>query len=110
MKPQFCPYIYRDRDHLYLEFDKMVLRFAFSEAGLHKALRHIPNVASQPGFLSGGRNIPDKPSANGHIARKNPPAKVSKKTAHQRELKALLTDDMRQSARDLLRKLRGGNQ
>ncbi len=59
-KPDFCPYIYSDGVKLYLEFDKMVLDFVFTEAGLHKALKHIPNIARQPGFVSGNGNLATK--------------------------------------------------
>jgi hypothetical protein len=56
-KPDFCPFIYRTRDEIFLEFDALVLRFPFAEGGLSKALQHIPDIASQPGFAS--RNVAD---------------------------------------------------
>jgi hypothetical protein len=48
--PPFCPYIYRDSQNLYLEFEKMTLKFPFTDGGLHKALAHIPDVTVQPGY------------------------------------------------------------
>lgn len=51
-KPDFCPYIYRDERSIYLEFDGMTLAFDFTEGGLGKALKHVPNVALQPGFVA----------------------------------------------------------
>jgi hypothetical protein len=48
--PAFCPYIYRDSQNLYLEFEKMTLKFAFCDAGLHKALAHIPDITTAPGY------------------------------------------------------------
>ena len=53
MKPPFCPYVYHDRDELFLEFDTLVLRFPFTEAGLSKALRHIPSITQHPGYTNG---------------------------------------------------------
>ncbi len=59
-RPAFCPFIYHDGESLYLEFDGQALRFAYTEGGLHRALKHIPNVKAQPGFLSGRSNIANK--------------------------------------------------
>ncbi len=59
-RPAQCPFIYHDGQSLYLEFIGHVQRFAFTEGGLHRALKHIPNITAHPGFLSGRSNIADK--------------------------------------------------
>lgn len=74
-RPQGCPYVYHDRDNLYLEFDGHVLTFAFTSGGLHKALAHIPDITPQ-------RMIARNTSAN----RVLPKAKVAKTTAKRREI------------------------
>lgn len=86
--PNFAPTIYRDRNAIYLEFppkpnaQAFALRFDFSEGGLHKALALIPDIASAPGYLSGGSNIPTpekllKPRVIRTTQRKREAAKVS---------------------------------
>ena len=43
-RPAHCPFVYHDRDNLYLEFEGMVLTFAFTSGGLTRALKHIPDI------------------------------------------------------------------
>ena len=81
--------IYRDGDSLYLEFPTLVLRFPFTEGGLQKALKHIPNSNAHPGYVARNGNIPDHTTdVSGKIARISPSTKrkreVSKFTAKQR--------------------------
>ena len=91
-KPLPAPHyaiIYRDGDSLYLEFPTLVLRFPFTEGGLHKALKHIPNSDNHPGYVARNGNIPDHTTdVSGKIARISPSTKrkreVSKFTAKQR--------------------------
>ncbi len=89
-RPAFCPFVYHDGESLYLEFDGQALRFAYTEGGLHRALKHIPNVKRQPGFLSGRSNIANKLIT---IARgtkhKRKVAKIDKTTLD--DVKAFLT-------------------
>ncbi len=106
-KPPFCPFIYTDGVELFLEFDKMVLRFAFSEGGLHKALQHVPNIARQPGFLSGGSNLANGHTVKERVARKTPPATVSRRTLQNRETK-MLRERFGHGADDIARKLMMG--
>ena len=99
-RPAFCPYVYSDGESLFLEFDSgMALRFPFTEGGLSKALRHIPNVTKQPGFLSGRSNIAQKLL---------PKVRVAKATKHKREVKATISEPLRNAASALIRKKLGG--
>lgn len=102
-KPTFCPYIYRDLESLFLEFDGQVLRFTFTEAGLSKALKHIPNIASRPGFVTGNSNFPHPTSLNGYIAQKT---QVAPKTERERRL-AKVSDRVKQAAGELIRRKLG---
>ncbi len=100
-RPAFCPFIYHDGESLYLEFDAQVIRFPYTEGGLHKALKHIPNVTKQQGFLSGGRNIiANKVLAKGHIAR------ISPATQRKRTI-TNVSDSVRSAASALIRKKLG---
>lgn len=112
-KPDFCPFIYTDGVKLFLEFDQMVLDFVFTEAGLHKALKHIPRIDQQPGYISGGRNINGKAVLRNHIARRKPEVKIARGTASGREV-AKWRDLLKTSEggeaglNDIVRKLREG--
>lgn len=87
MKPAFCPFIYRDQHHIYLEFTNHVQRFPFTDGGLFKALRHIPSILDQPGYLSGLRNITEDILEPGHVARKTKAkAKISPRTEAERRI------------------------
>jgi hypothetical protein len=59
--PQFCPMIYRDSTDIYLEFSNIVLKFPFSEGGLSKALKHIPDVTERPGYVQGASKLLNLP-------------------------------------------------
>lgn len=85
MKPSFCPFIYRDQHHIYLEFERQVLRFPFTDGGLFKALRHIPNIQDQPGYLTGLRNVTADVLEPGHVARKTK-TKVSPRSEAERRI------------------------
>ena len=97
-RPAFCPFIYTDGETLYLEFDSMVLRFPFTEGGLGKALKHVPNVAKQPGFLSGRSNIVNKFL---------PRTKIAGGTKHRREM-VKVSQSVKNAASALIRKKLGG--
>ena len=78
-KPDFCPYIYRDAESLFLEFEGQVLRFTFTEGGLSKALKHIPNITHVfklakvlGGVLSLGRSTGAIVSSKSYQRRKRP--------------------------------------
>ena len=91
-RPAFCPFIYRDRDNLYLEFANHVERFAFTDGGLNRALRHIPDVSKRSDFV--GRNA--------SINRVLP--KIAKTTARKREILSIdkaITD----AAAEIVRKM-----
>lgn len=97
-KPDFCPYIYSDGVDIFLEFDHLVLRFPLTEGGLSKVLKHVPNIARQPGFLSGGQNI-----SNGQ---KLP--KVSPRTLRAREAKARagkLSENAKSRIQEIIKKM-----
>lgn len=98
MKPFAPPVIYRDERNIYLEWGSYVQKFPFSEGGLSKALSTIPNVAMEPGYISGGSNIADKLLTT----RK---AKIARKTSQQRAV-AKITDSQMSTIRNGLRKLR----
>lgn len=64
------PSIYRDHDTLYLDFGTMVVPFMFTEGGLAKALKHIPNIAGpRGGHVTGASNISARLTTTGHIAK-----------------------------------------
>lgn len=90
------PTIYRDATCLYLEFPNYALRFPFSEGGLNKAIRHIPNIDSHPGYLTGRANVADRLLQS--------KAKIAKGTVRKREL-AKFTDEQRRSAAGIVRKM-----
>ena len=100
-KPTPAPHyaiIYQDHDSLYLEFPTLVLRFPFSEAGLHKALKHIPSSKAHPGYVARNGNIPDRAvSVSGRVAR------ISPATRRKREV-AKITAEQRSGVMELLRK------
>ena len=100
-KPLPAPHyaiIYQDNSTLFLEFPTLVLRFPFTEAGLHKALKHIPSSSAHPGYVARNGNIPDhKLNVSGKIAR------ISPTTKRKREV-AKITDEQRSAVNDLLRK------
>lgn len=96
------PTIYRDALHLYLEFPALppaqpvALRFDLTDAGLAKALHHIPLIPSY-GYVTGAGNL---------VAdRLMPKARVARATA-QRRAAARITDAQRASASAILRNLR----
>jgi hypothetical protein len=68
--PQFCPMIYHDSTDLWLEFEHIVLKFPFNEAGLHKALKHIPDVTERPGYVQGASKLLNLPVMVAKKARK----------------------------------------
>lgn len=113
LRPSFAPTIYHDGQSLFLELPGspgQTLRFPFTEGGLSKALRHIPNVTRQPGYLSGASNIRPKPFT--HAEEHNYPpierlVKVDKATRRKRE-KARFSDAMREAAGAVIRKLKVG--
>jgi hypothetical protein len=95
--PPTSPRIWSDGRDIYLEFDAKgdhasVLRFPLSEAGLSKALKHIPNIALTPGYVSGNKNIYDKIIA--------PKIMIARKTAAVRARPKLSV-----SAKDTLKNL-----
>jgi hypothetical protein len=109
-KPDFCPFIYHDGRSLFVEFDKMVMEFPFTEGGLHKALKIIPNIAAQPGYVSGRRNVlPRRPGPpRGYVARRPsqltaPATKTAKSTDAQR-IQDRLSGKVKATVADLIRK------
>lgn len=99
IKVQSYPLIYHDGDSLYLELDNVISRFTFTESGLHRALKQIPNITKSTGYVGRPGNIASRAlSASGKIA------KVSSASTRRREA-ASLTDGQRQAASAALRKL-----
>jgi hypothetical protein len=90
-RPAHCPFVYHDRDNLYLEFEGMVLTFAFTEGGLTRALKHIPDIT--PFRL---------PARNASINRVLP--KVAAATARKREI-LNFDQDVNDAAAEILRKM-----
>lgn len=100
-RPSFAPTIYHDGQSLFLEFagsPGQTLRFPFTEGGLSKALRHIPNVTRQSGYLT--------PNGS-NLAKALPKATIAKSTKSKRE-KARFSDAMREAAGVVIRKLKVG--
>lgn len=90
-----APTIYHDDDSLYLEWPKSVLRFPFTEGGLHKALKMIPHIETAHGVPLGTTNLPRKAG---------PKPKVAKSTLRKREV-ASFSDDARAGAAAIIRKM-----
>lgn len=92
--PPFCPFIYTDGRDIFLEFlgkdgtNPHVLRFAMTEGGLHKALKHVPNVAAMPGFITGNSNV-----AGRLLANKIKP-KLTLRDQARRRIKGLTNDEV----------------
>lgn len=80
-----APRIYTDGRDLFLEFPgspPTILRFAFTEAGLHKALKHIPKILLAGKVVTGSGNVSDRSvSANGKIARISPATRRKREAA-----------------------------
>jgi len=105
-KPLILPTIYHDGTDLFLEYPRvgnapaLVLRFPFCEAGLHKALKHIPNLRKQSGFVSRNGNIPARSaSVSGKIAR------IAKGTKAAREILDF-SPEQRAAASEIVRKMK----
>jgi hypothetical protein len=101
-RPEWCPLIYHDGQNLYLELPGspgQALRFPYTEGGLNKALKHIPNITRQPGYVTGSSNI---------AAKVLPKAKVAKATQAKRD-KAKFTEGLRGAASAAIRKLKVGD-
>lgn len=81
-KPFVAPSIYHDSIHIYLDWGEYVQKFPYSEAGLTKALKTIPHIASHPGYVTGRSNIADKLLDTRH-------AKIAAKTKAKREVAAI---------------------
>ncbi len=103
MTSPFAPTIYHDGASLFLEWPTTpgaagyAYRFPFTEGGLGKALRHIPNIAKTPGYVSGRSNLSPKAAK----------PRVAKRTKHLRE-KSSFTDAARNAASAAVRKLKVG--
>jgi len=87
-KPTNPPIIYTNGVDLFLEWPTYVLRFAFTEAGLHRALAHIPNIAPPPRLA---------PVANKVLP------KLAASTRRKREINNF-SPELRQAATELLRR------
>lgn len=85
-----APTIYSDGLSLYLEWPTYALRFPFTEGGLAKALKHIPQLAPKLGYLTGGSNLLP------------PVAKVARVTSRKREA-AQAPEEVRSAIKDLIR-------
>ena len=80
----FAPRVYRDARTIFLELPSGdTLKFPLTEGGMAKALKFVPSIADQPGYLTGGRNIPERER----------PVRVARKTAKAR--KATVVDDIK---------------
>lgn len=89
MSDPIFPTIYKDSLDIYLEFPTYTLRFPFTEAGLHKALKHIPSINAHPGYT---------PSAPAVLP------KLAPATKRKRE-KMQFTAEQKAAAAALVRKL-----
>lgn len=102
MKPFSPPTIYHDGASLFLELPGspgQTFRFPFTEGGLSKALRFVPNIAKQPGYLTGSSNL---------LKAALPKAKLAKRTAASR-IRATFSEAAREAAGAVVRKLKLGD-
>lgn len=103
--PSFAPRIYHDARYIYLEFPPKdgnpatCVRFEKSDDGLNKALKLIPNITLDPGYVSGGANIADKLLTKGKIAR------ISQETTRKRQ-SLNLPQSLKDKAAEIARKVR----
>lgn len=97
-KPFLPPLVYHDGISIFLEWPDHVQRFLYTEAGLSKALKLIPHIASDPGYVTGRSNIADKLIDNKAI-------KIAKKTQVRRQL-SKATEGQRRSASEAIRRMR----
>ena len=97
-KPFAPPKIYHDTRNIYLDWGEYAQRFEFSEAGLTKALKTIPNIASEPGYVTGRSNIADK-------LLDTRSAKIAVGTKRKREV-AKITEGQRMSASSAIRRMK----
>ena len=99
-KSTTLPYISHDGLSLFLEWPTYALRFPFNEAGLSKALKHIPQMSGATTVPLRQGNIPSREiPATGKIA------KIAPTTARKREAKSF-TEEQKLAAMDIVRKLR----
>jgi hypothetical protein len=105
-KPLSLPTIYHDGIDLFLEYPRqgnapgLVLRFPFTEGGLHKALRHIPDLRKSRSFVGRNGNIPLRAaSVSGKIAR------IAKSTKAKREILDF-SEEQRAAAAEIVRKMK----
>jgi hypothetical protein len=93
-----APQIYHDQINIYLDWVSYVQKFPYTEAGLSKALKTIPHIASHPGYVTGRSNLADK------LLDKRG-AKIARNTKLKREI-AKATEGQRRSASEAIRKMR----
>jgi hypothetical protein len=101
--PQFAPRIYSDGRSIFLEFPTRegnpatCLAFELSDNGLAKALKHIPNIALDPGYVRpGSGNLVD------HLLK---PIRVAKRTQTKRA-SARMPSTVKDRAREIAKKVR----
>lgn len=99
-KPDWAPAVWRDsRGNMFAQFGQDVLRFDYTEGGLHKLLKLIPAIEGQPGYISGGQNIAD------HVLAKPKRIKYASKTKDERrKVLESLGDERREMLKELIRK------
>lgn len=114
MKPNLTlyPTVYHDGASLFLEYPGSpphAYRFPLTEGGLGKALRHIPNIAKAPGYITpGSSNLPAALRQDSHsISRRhgNHEVKIAKATLKARE-RAKLPSGLRDAASAVVRKMK----
>ena len=95
-KPDWAPSVWQDGQYIYLQFPSgMVQRFAFTENGFARALKIVPAIQAQVGYI-GGSNLPKALA---------PKIRIAKRTRERREA-ANITDEQRKAINDVLRKHR----
>ena len=92
------PTIYTDGQAIYLEFPGHVLRFAYSEGGFSKALKHVPNITLTPGYVGRPGNVPMSKLISGRIA------KIAKSTQRKRAI-LNVSAEVKAEAADIIRKM-----
>ena len=97
-KPFAPPKIYHDTFNIYLDWGEYAQKFAFTENGLNKALKTIPNIAAEPGYVTGRSNIADR-------LLDTRSAKIAYKGKRKAALQAV-TEGQRMSASSAIRRMK----
>lgn len=97
-RPFAPPKIYHDTHNIYLDWGEYAQKFPYTEGGLTKALKTIPNIASEPGYVTGRSNVADK-------LLDTRSAKIAYKGKRKKDLQTV-TEGQRMSASSAIRRMK----